>query len=225
MQWPECINVYLEYNYSCDQIGSEIVDIDHTTTEHGVYVFVTGSSLTSADPRQVILLDSSSPITLPCTPTHTGVSVTVTANKEDITQLFQFDPTVGLTAISPLAVSAFTCYFSYQNRTESVHFEQLSTGLSTASSPTILPVTLYRKEDQLEASDVIEIVCKVITDEEDSADIFWTIPGMKTHELHKDDLTVLFTDKYSIEEMVMEGAIVSTLLVEKVGKDDQGIYR
>jgi len=213
-------------SYRCDQIGMDIMDIDQDTTEHGVYVFVTGSSLTSADTKQIYLLDSSSStIILPCTPTHTAVTVKVTANGEDVTQLFKFDPMVGFTAISPLAVSSFTCYFSYQNRTESVHLKQIYTGPRPMTSPVILPVTLHINEDQVEALDAIEIFCKVVTDENYGVDIYWTIPGMKTQELHKDDFTVLYTDKYSIEQLVMEGVVVSTLIVEEVGEEDQGIYR
>ena len=58
-----------------------------------------------------------------------------------------------------------------------------------------------------------------------SRTVYWTIPGLKTHVLHDEDLTVLYTDKYSMEEVIIEGVIISTLMVDEVEEDDQGIYR
>ena len=217
---------YTSSHSSCNQISNDdMMDIDEATTANSLYVFVKGSSLTSADTGQVILIDSNHPITLPCTPTHTAVTVSVTANGQDVTDLFTFDPMVGFTAISPLKVTSFTCYFTFFNNTESVHLKQLSTGLDPTSSSALLSVTLHLKQDTVDTLDTIEVVCKVITDQEEGADIYWTIPGLETHELHKDDLTVLYTDKYTIEQVSMEGVIVSTLMVEEVEEEDQGIYR
>ena len=106
---------------------------------------------------------------------------------------------------------------------ESLHLKYLSPSQDTTSSLSHLPVTLHLKQDTVDLLDTIEIVCKVVVD--DAADIYWTIPGLKTHELHNEDLTVLYTDKYSMEEVIIEGVIISTLMVEEVEEDDQGIYR
>ena len=38
--------------------------------------------------------------------------------------------------------------------------------------------------------------------------------GLSSHELHKDDMTVLVTDKFNIEEVSLETVTVSTLVVE-----------
>ena len=94
-------------SYSCAQISRDLMDIDEVTTQP-LYVFVTGSSLTPSDTRQVLLISSSHPLTLPCIPSHTAVTVSVTANGQDVNHLFKFDPTVGFTATSPLSFSSFT---------------------------------------------------------------------------------------------------------------------
>ena len=36
---------------------------------------------------------------------------------------------------------------------------------------------------------------------------------------------MLYTEKYSMEEVIIEGVIISTLMVDEVEEDDQGIYR
>ena len=54
-------------SYSCAQISRDLMDIDEVTTQP-LYVFVTGSSLTPSDTRQVLLISSSHPLTLPCIP-------------------------------------------------------------------------------------------------------------------------------------------------------------
>ena len=38
--------------------------------------------------------------------------------------------------------------------------------------------------------------------------------GLSSHELYKDDMTVLVTDKFNIEEVSLETVTVSTLVVE-----------
>ena len=66
--------------------------------------------------------------------------------------------------------------------------------------------------------DTIEIVCKAVTEE--AVDIYWTAPGMKDHELHNEELALLGTDKYSMEEVIIEGVIISNLRVEEVTEED-----
>ena len=47
---------------------------------------------------------------------------------------------------------------------------------------------------------------------------------MSSHELHKDDMTVLVTDKFNIEEVTLETVTVSTLVVEAVLKTGFSIF-
>ena len=105
-------------SYSCSQVASDLVNIDEDN-DQSLHVFVIGSSLTPLDTTQVLLLPSSKPLVLPCTPTHTAVTVTVTANGQDVTDLFMFDPVTGLTALAPVPAiySSFTCYFTNNNTT------------------------------------------------------------------------------------------------------------
>ena len=100
--------------YSCSQVTSDLVDIDNDP-DQSLHVFVMGSSLTPQDTTQVLLLPPSHPLTLPCTPSHRAVTVRVTSSGEDVTELFKFDPVVGMTAVDtiPNRYSSFTCYFSH----------------------------------------------------------------------------------------------------------------
>ena len=89
-----------------------------------------------------------------------------------------------------------------------------------------MEVSVYRKEqrddDELER---LEVVCKVVRESLVPVDVYWTVPGLTHHELHKDDLTVLVTDKFSIDEVEVDSVIVSQLVVEEVDSDDTGVYR
>ena len=208
--------------YTCSQVSSDLLDIDEVP-EAPLHVFVTGSSLTPSDTSQVLLIDSTQPLILPCAPSHTAVSVSVTANGKDVSELFKFDPTVGFTATSATTYSSFTCYFKYKGSTESLHLKQVSPNQDPALSPPHLPVTLHLKQNTVDMLDTIEIVCKAVTEE--AVDIYWTVPGMKDHELHNEELALLGTDNYSMEEVIIEGVIISNLRVEEVTEEDQGVYR
>ena len=74
---------------------------------------------------------------------------------------------------------------------------------------------------------MIQIVCKVVMSHSDlgPVDIYWTVPGLQTHQLHKDDFTVLVTDKFSVEEVQMDTVVVSTLMVGDLDSDDAGLYQ
>ena len=87
-------------------------------------------------------------------------------------------------------------------------------------------VSVHVKENYQE-DDMIQIVCKVVMGHSDMGpvDIYWTVPGLQVHQLHKDDLTVLVTDKFSVEEVEMDTVIVSTLMVGDLDSDDTGLYQ
>ena len=74
---------------------------------------------------------------------------------------------------------------------------------------------------------MIQIVCKVVMSHGDigPVDIYWTVPGLQVHQLHKDDLTVLVTDKFSVEEVEMDTVVVSTLMVGDLDSEDAGLYQ
>ena len=205
-------------SYGCSQVASDLVDIDEDP-DQALHVFVIGSSLTPMDTSQVLLLPSSQPLVLPCTPSHTAVTVRVTANGQDVTDLFMFDPVTGLKASEPIPTiySSFTCYFTYNNFTESLHLvKQVQ-----ASNTSHIMVTIHTNQDTKDM-DTIEIVCKVVSDQ--PVEIYWTVPGME-EQLHQQELSLLGSDKYSIEEVVLEEVILSTMMVEEMEEEDQGVYR
>ena len=82
-------------------------------------------------------------------------------------------------------------------------------------------VTIHTNQDTMDM-DTIEIVCKVVSDQ--PVEIFWTVPGME-EQLHHQELSLLGTDKYSMEEVILEEVILSTLMVEDMEEEDQGVYR
>ena len=87
-------------------------------------------------------------------------------------------------------------------------------------------MSVHVKETYKE-DDMIQIVCKVVMSHSDlgPVDIYWTVPGLQTHQLHKDDFTVLVTDKFSVEEVQMDTVVVSTLMVGDLDSDDAGLYQ
>ena len=201
-------------SYSCSQVTSDLVDIDEDPGQ-ALFVFVTGSSLTPSDTSQVMVLPPSSPLHLPCLPSHTAVRVTVSASGEDVTHLFRFDPTVGFTALHPLTFPSYTCYFTHLTSTVSLHL----VSSNASPPPSHLPVTLHTTTLTMDTE--VEMVCKVQAEE--AVEISWVVPGGQ--ELHMQDLALLGSDKYSMEEVSVEGFIISRLVVEEVEEDDQGIYR
>ena len=83
---------------------------------------------------------------------------------------------------------------------------------------------MHVKENYLE-DDLIQIVCKVVMSNSDPVDIYWSVPGLQSHQLHKDDFTVLVTDKFSVEEVQVDTVVVSTLMVGDLDTDDAGLYQ
>ena len=45
-------------------------------------------------------------------------------------------------------------------------------------------------------------------------DIYWRLPGLSAQELHQEDLGVLLTDKYRLEQVTLDRVMVNTLTVE-----------
>ena len=93
-----------------------------------------------------------------------------------------------------------------------------------------MEVSVFRKEvgrvdDEMGRLEVVcKVVCKVVRQALVPVDVYWTVPGLANHELHKDDLTVLLTEKFRIDEVELEQVIVSRLVVEEVDTDDSGLY-
>ena len=208
-------------SYSCSQVRTDVIDIDDGIVS-SVYLFVISKLATILDPLKVVLITPSEPLLLPCTPSHTSVSVTVTANGADVTDQFSYDPRIGFTAKkTSLSLSSFTCYFKYKSFTQSVHLKNiLSTRVESSEEMEHLSVTIQKSSEE-DDSDNIEIVCKV--NAVNGTDIFWMAPSLESNEIHKDDL-VLF-EKFNVAELMIEGVIVSTLTVSNTTPEDQGVYR
>ena len=45
-------------------------------------------------------------------------------------------------------------------------------------------------------------------------DIYWRLPGLSAQELHQEDLEVLLTDKFRLEQVTLDRVMVNTLTVE-----------
>ena len=45
-------------------------------------------------------------------------------------------------------------------------------------------------------------------------DIYWRLPGLSAQELHQEDLGVLLTDKFRLEQVTLDRVMVNTLTVE-----------
>ena len=118
-----------------------------------------------------------------------------------------------------------SCKFSSEHRQESVKVQIISTN-SEPDPSDVVEVSVYRSDNHLDQEvERLEVVCKVVRGHHSSVDVYWQVPGLVNHELHKDDLTVLLTHKFSIDEVELERVIVSTLVVEDLDEEDTGVYR
>ena len=206
-------------NYSCSAVTSDLLNIDEE--EAPLQIYVTGSDLTPSTVDQVVLLPYSSPFHIPCIPSHPSVSVTVIASGQNITSLFNYNPRTGFTALSPISFPSFTCYFSFKGQTQSIQLRSTSSiDQSSTARSSFLPVILFLTED---TGDTLELVCKVTSP--DVAFIYWTVPAVNSSQLHSEDLAMLYPDKFTIREDLIQGVKIASLVLEDPGEDDQGVYR
>merc|ERR1719499_1031940 len=94
--------------------------------------------------------------------------------------------------------------------------------MATNNSSIMVSIHTNQDNTDMDNMDTMEIVCKVVTNQ--PVEIYWTVPG-KDEQLHQQELSLLGRDKYSMEEVIIEGVVISTLMVEDVGENDEGIYR
>ena len=188
-----------------------------------MYIYVrTLSQLTTHHPSRLVMVSS---LTLPCTPTQPDVAVTVTTNGEDVTDKFQYDPTIGFwpAAITSLASTSFTCYFTLDDQTESLSVKVLSrAGEKVGAEELEVTVTSQTKQ-----TDRLQLVCKVFRHQQrqvEIVDIYWQLPALDGQQLHKDDIVMMMRDRFTLEEVELDSVIVSTLVIEEVDEDDQGVY-
>ena len=217
--WKKQTNVV----FSCVQVSSDLLDIDGSEEEESVYIYVrTLSQLTTHHPSRLVMVSS---LTLPCTPTQPDVAVTVTTNGEDVTDKFQYDPTIGFwpAAITSLASTSFTCYFTLDDQTESLSVKVLSrAGEKVGAEELEVTVTSQTKQ-----TDRLQLVCKVFRHQQrqvEIVDIYWQLPALDGQQLHKDDIVMMMRDRFTLEEVELDSVIVSTLVIEEVDEDDQGVY-
>ena len=90
---------------------------------------------------------------------------------------------------------------------------------------TELEVTLTSQTSE----DRLQLVCKVFRHQHISLglDINWQLPALDTghSQLHKDDIMMMMNSRYSLEEVELDSIIVSTLVIQEVDEDDQGVYK
>ena len=216
------------YYSSCviNQFFNDQLDIDGSEAEESIYIYVaTEGVLTPHDPGQTVMVTRSgqTDLTLPCTPPQPAVSVSLTSNGQDVTDQFQFDPSLGFSAPAgvPLSSTSFTCYFSLGPARESLSVKIIKTesereGAGERARP---EVTVSHRV----SPGSLQLVCKVVTHQHANIDIYWTLPDYQ--EQHQDDLVMMMMDRFSHEEVKLDNVIVSTLDIEEVDQDDQGVYK
>ena len=101
---------------------------------------------------------------LPCIPTHPDILVSLTANGEDVTDQFQYDPTRGFWPGPRTSTTSttFTCYFSLAGQTESLSVKVVSREWERVGEEEVVEVTLTSQTKQEE----LQLVCKIFTPED-----------------------------------------------------------
>ena len=61
---------------------------------------------------------------------------------------------------------------------------------------------------------LLEILTGQVVSSRLPEDIYWRLPGLSAQELHQEDLGVLLTDKYRLEQVTLDRVMVNTLTVE-----------
>ena len=212
------------YTHSCVKYITDQLDIDGSEAEQSIYIYVaTGGVLTPHDPGQTLMVTQSgqADLQLPCTPCYPAITVSLTSNGEDVTEQFQFDPTLGFSAPAgaPLSSSSLTCYFSLGSTTESLSVKIINTESDRPGHTEMPEVTVSHKV----SPGSLQVVCKVFTRQHNNIDIYWTLPSHQ--EQHQDDLVMMMMDSFSQEEVKLDNVIVSTLVIEELDEDDQGVYK
>ena len=201
------------------------LDIDGSEAEQSVYIYVrTAGVLTPHDPGQTVMVTRSGQteeLELPCTPSHPAISVSLTSNGQDVTEQFQFDPTRGFSvpAGASLSSSSFTCYFSLGEVRESLSVKLINTQPDQPGLTARPEVTVSHRV----SPDSLQLVCKVVSLQHRHIDIYWSLPSLQ--EQHQDDLVLMMMDRFSHEEVELDNVIVSTLVIEELDEEDQGVYK
>lgn len=211
-------------NSSCVKFINDQLDIDGSEEEESLYIYVaTGGVLTPHDPGQTVMvtLSGQTDLQLPCTPCHPNITVSLTSNGEDVTDQFQFDPRLGFSAPAGAALSSssFTCYFSLGEARESLSVKIINTQTERPGQRERPEVTVSHKV----SPGSLQLVCKVFTHQHSNIDIYWTLPSLQ--EQHQDDLMMMMMDRFSQEEVKLDNVIVSTLVIEELDHEDQGVYK
>ena len=164
---------------------------------------------------------------LPCIPTHPDILVSLTANGEDVTDQFQYDPTRGFWPGPRTSTTSttFTCYFSLAGQTESLSVKVVSREWERVREEEVVEVTLTSQTKQEE----LQLVCKIFTPEDspvEIVDLYWQLPALDGQQIHKDEIVMMdVRDRFSLEEVKMDFVTVSTLVIDEVDQEDQGVYR
>ena len=218
------LDIKIFYNSSCVKFLNDQLDIDGSEAEQSVYIYVaTGGVLTPQEPGQTVMVRRSgqAELELPCLPSQPAVQVSLTSNGEDVTDQFQFDPTRGFSARAgaALASSSFTCYFSLGEVRESLSVKIINTEAQRPSQGARPEVTVSHRV----SPGSLQLVCKVFSLQDRHLDIYWTLPSLQ--EQHQEDLVLMMMDRFSFEEVELDNVIVSTLVIEELDGDDQGVYK